>query len=66
MMATTTLEKKAEIPEGFMDYRVSGIEKKLDDVVQDIRDVRTHVSNLDLRLNARIDKLGSFAYVVGS
>ena len=57
MMATTELERKTEIPDGFMDYRVSGIEKKLDNVIQDIRDVRIHVSNLDLKLSSRIDQV---------
>ena len=58
-MATATLEKKTEISDGPMGYRVSGMEKKLDDVVQDIREIRSQVSNLDLRLNSRIDKLDS-------
>ena len=53
----TTLEKNIEIPEGFINYRMSGIEKKLDDVVQDIRDIRTHVSNLDMRLSSKMDQL---------
>ena len=58
-MEATALEQKTEIPEGFMEYRVSVVEKKLDDMGQDIRDLRTSISNLDLKFDSRIDKLES-------
>ena len=52
-------KKQSEYVEGFLDYRVFGIEKKLDDVTHDIRDLRAHVYNLDSRLSSRIDQLDS-------
>ena len=69
MMSTATQDNVIEeVPErqkqhgyveGFFDYRVFGIEKKLDDVTDDIRDLRTHIYNLDSRLNTKIDQLDS-------
>ena len=54
-MSTTLEEKQSEAPVGLIDYRVSAIEKKLDDMSQDIRDIRTNIYNMDTRLNSKID-----------
>ena len=58
-MSTAVLENKAGIPESFMEYRVSIIEKKLEDVTQDVREVRIHITNLDLKLSSRMEQLDS-------
>ena len=54
-MTTTVEDKRTEAPEEFMDYRMSRMEKQIDDMAQDIRDVRTNIYNLDVRLNSKID-----------
>ena len=51
-MAAATLEREEQtvVMEKFMDYRIASIEKKLDDVVLDIREVRTSIHHLDVKI----------------
>ena len=61
-MATATQERAAEAgperqkqngySEGFVEFRMF-------EMAQDIRDLRTHIYNMDSRLNSRIDQLGA-------